>query len=116
MENDWKDRLRELSRDLFSKQVDKNKSQKKSAMTNTSGKLKKTQEEIIREILPKHSKTPVLSDNKIVKQINDIPSELPLEVIKENHIPLPKEPSLTGERITVGLDWGTSVCPKRTGR
>jgi len=111
---DWKERLKELKKDLFPKNNEPKKSAQITRLDLSPQTRKKSTEEIIKEIFPERK--PIIEASKEVPPvINEVEPISASTVFSK--IPLPKKPILTRERITAGLDWGTSftkVCLRKT--
>lgn len=100
--DDWKKKLEQIGKGLF-KTVDKRK--KETEMPAEKRKASDTPKEILEKLIPT---TPLKSQAAKIDSDLDRISAAPKKPSKKGPTTLPNEPSLVGDRITVGLDFGTS--------
>lgn len=113
MATDWKERLKELGKEFFPGQGEKKKVYQPTKPILKPENRETSPDEMMKAIFPTQIMT--IKAPSLTPIMEDSADAAPTST-KTGKIPLPREPKLTGERITVGLDWGTSftkVCIRK---
>ncbi|MBP9019572.1 MAG: hypothetical protein KBG04_07130 [Bacteroidales bacterium] len=132
MDTDWKDRLKEIGKELSKSHSEKKKESAASRPVLPERNSIKSVEDIFKDLQPMkstHIESQSINSKEDISdkipfvshKISSPPSSThgfnsPKTPTKTRSIPLPKQPSDGEERVTVGLDFGTSftkVCLRR---
>jgi hypothetical protein len=102
---DWKDRLKELGKDLFQGEREKKKGSQTPKPATEKHKVEQSADEFFKNIFGKEARIPEFAQPETRPESPVTPTVV---VKSAKKAPLPKEMLEDGERVTVGLDFGTS--------